>query len=1116
MFKRKIIVFTIFIIFLLAVSAVSAAENTDEYLDMLAADEVGAQQVVSASGDEANLTASEETTDTLQFNEDDFIKLYSPVWSDDDLVCEVSDSSGLNGDVAVHMFDDNGNDLKAFNKTFKGTGITSKKITYNDLYYTFEGQWDVSVSYKRAADGKEYIKTGKINFFSNETIESEGTFTDLFNKINEAENEFDLTRDYTFCDGDFNFISGIPLQSKTLVINGNGFTIDGNNQARAFDIFLANVTFNDIRFVNCSSSYSGGAITSMGSDISLIDARFFNNTAVYGGSIYVENGGLSIENSIFANSSSNYAPAIFVTKGDLTISNSKFMNLKANISAGAVAIRSFESLTIENSCFNNTHSAKNGGAVFIDRSYDDEFHGNSLIANVSFVNTSGDFGGAFMQLGGNLEMLDLTFTDCTSKYDGGAAYLSGLNATIANAEFNSNKVTSYDDYPTFGGALYVDNANLTITNSKFIHNSAYEGSGAVGIYDSSYKIINTQFNNDGEAIFAVFKGEGSEIVNLTGSDTVSDDNVFYPYVISGVGRNLTLLSNEIYDVLPARYDLRDYDLTSPVKNQGMRGSCWAVSDIGTLESVLLKRAGLNTTLSANNMQNAMIKYSKYGINYMDEAGYSMLSMAYLLSWLGAIPQENDTFDEIGKISPIMNTCENIHVQDIIILPKDEGIINGDPSIKWAILKYGALSGSILGTASDGDESEYYREDYCSQYVPDEIKADHIISIVGWDDSFSKKNFKITPPGDGAWIIKNSWGTSFGEDGYFYVSYYDKTLCTSDGDIMNCAVAIVLNNTVPYNRNYQYDFVGLNDFNDCTDYMNKYVSVDDDYIAAVGTYFNQSGVDYEVRIEVNGQNVHTQNGVSPYYGYHTIKLNEYVPIKKGDNFSVIISSNAFPFSGLARTYYNKGVSFALCNGEWIDVYDEWDMMTACIKVYTIDEIPKEKQDTAIAAAFDSANYALTVKLTNGDAGIPDADIAVNVAGHLYSAKTDYAGQATVSVADLAPGTYTAEISYAGDDAFNPSKTLLDISFKANTAISLVYEGTARMLVATLTNNATGDSVKGANVVFTIKTKSYNVKTDLNGQAKLITLNLGLGENTATATYNGNVKYNPSTTTINFTN
>ena len=65
MFKRKIIVFTIFIIFLLAVSAVSAAENTDEYLDVLAADEVGAQQVVAASGDEANLTASEETTDTF-------------------------------------------------------------------------------------------------------------------------------------------------------------------------------------------------------------------------------------------------------------------------------------------------------------------------------------------------------------------------------------------------------------------------------------------------------------------------------------------------------------------------------------------------------------------------------------------------------------------------------------------------------------------------------------------------------------------------------------------------------------------------------------------------------------------------------------------------------------------------------------------------------------------------------------------------------------------------------------------------------------------------------------------------------------------------------------------
>ena len=528
MFNKKIMVLMIFIVSILAVSAVSAAENTDGYLDVPVANDVEVQQVVTASSDDVNLTASDEVNHTLQYTADDFITLYSDVHSDDDLVCAVSDLDSefnLNGFVTVYL--EGTGYTHTFELEFDKTCIPSYNIAYKDLgnEKPLKGQYNIHVSYNRAYDGKEYVKKGKINFFTDGPIES-NSFTDLLNLIDKAEDSLSLTHDYIYCeDKDFNLINGV-LINKDITIDGKGVTIDGNNQAMAFSIIFADVTLKNIFFVNCYSSNSGGAINSFAANITLNNVTFVNSTAGYGGSIYVAGGNLDVNDSVFANSSSNYAPAIFVTQGDLKISNSKFMNLKANISAGAVAIKSFKNLNIENSCFDNTHSAKNGGAVFIDGSDDGESHGNSHIKNVSFVNTSGDFGGAFMQLGGNLEMRDLTFTNCTSKYDGGAAYLSGLNATIGNAEFNSNKVTSYDDYPTFGGALYVDNANLTITNSKFIHNSAYEGSGAVGIYDSSYKIINTQFNNNGEAIFAVFKGQGSEIINLTGSDTVSDDNVF--------------------------------------------------------------------------------------------------------------------------------------------------------------------------------------------------------------------------------------------------------------------------------------------------------------------------------------------------------------------------------------------------------------------------------------------------------------------------------------------------------------------------------------------------------------------------------------------------------------
>ena len=988
--------------------------------------------------------------------------------------------------------------------------------------------------------------------------DSPKTFTELEIDIINASSDdtFDVKDNYTFnSESDRGYVE---ISKSDLTINGNNHVIDGNRQSGIFNITGNNVTINNLIFKNGKSeiggiidstgevtlrnvtfiannmtflsdhiTYKGGAIANHGGKINCYDSRFIDNHAESGSAIFIQNGELNVKNTNFTSSISNkygqiwvkessatidganfinisaiYSPAISFEKcEDIVITNSKFINLSAEMSAGAFGFKNKGNLYMRDCKFINTKSSKNAGAIMMDYEVEDC---NVTILDCSFVNSSAMIGGAYIQLGCKLFMNNSNFTNCSASYNGGAVYLSFTESSIYNCTFTSNEASLCEDYTAYGGAIYCDIGTMRLANSSFINNSAHLGN-AVYACDSKYDITNCTFANNTNAIYTDFDSdEGNLDGNDYGDDSVITNKTYsYQTFIDSVAQQWISLDNTInVETLPSRFDLRDWGWVTPVKHQGHLGACWTFAMMNVVESAMLKKYGVSLNLSESNLIHTMLKYSHYGFKVAEEGGNNVMSISYIVDWFGPVFEENDPYDEVGKLSQFLPSSDIIHVQDAILIPNDEP---GTSKMKEAILKYGAL----VANYHVNPYKPYYNPETFANYVNESLGANHEVSVVGWDDNFSADNFLIKPEGNGAWIVKNSWGTGWGEEGFFYISYYDKSFL-ADSNVFSYAAAVILENDVAYTKNYQHDFAWSGQFVDYTEqygvngtmiYANQFEAAADDLIAGVGTYFNESGVDYTVKIYVNEELKLIQNGVSPFYGFHTIKLNEYVSVKKGDVFKAVITSNAVPVVNLqySRTHYGENLSFLYYGGKWNDMYK--DECIACLKVFTVNDTSAIINNRDISVDYGGDSY-FSVNVTTGDGhAVAGAGVNFTINGKTTTVFSDDDGIAKVRITDV-PGTYEVTTEYNGQTYRN--KVTVNLNAKTckitqNKNIKVDYDGGKYFTVKIV--SADGKvAASGVSVKFTINGKSKTVKTDKNGIAKIKITDVPK-KYTMTTTYNG---------------
>lgn len=352
-----------------------------------------------------------------------------------------------------------------------------------------------------------------------------------------------------------------------------------------------------------------------------------------------------------------------------------------------------------------------------------------------------------------------------------------------------------------------------------------------------------------------------------------------------------------------------------VKNQNPYGTCWAFAFIGASEAGIYKQ-GLGT--ADTDLSEWQLAYfmshtvtdpmggtvgdsftaEAGGTSYLKSGGNQQLATRRVANWQGLTEEARAPYTTILK-NPNATLPDTVaYGQDAYHLENSYWVSMKDRTIvKQLIQEYGACGSSYYSANeyySTGMQNSLETSEPVAVYCPHKNDTNHAITIIGWDDTYSRENFgEHKPDADGAWYCKNSWGSNWSKDGYFWISYEDIPLLNSN------AYFYEYGSTDNYDHNYQYDGGVVNyEYRSSWGYRyqaNRYVTTSSQSLKAVGFYTADALYQCTILIYKNctadnpssGTLMLTQKADQTYAGFHTVVLDKPIILGKGESFSVVI-------------------------------------------------------------------------------------------------------------------------------------------------------------------------------------------------------------------------------------